>query len=292
MPENILFVLPETQEEALWALPVLAQYLETRLVTGKPIEDLHYGITYPPREATGKIAVVSKFVEWHDVIRALWKGIEVLERLTEEVRDRSDIVFVFDPKRAYSLTCSVEKHIVESYGILIGALPFVSLPPILPRFDMEEELGSVLWVQRNNEDEHRDDWLLWEELPRFYEMGKEAGISVSGLSSIVSFRYMVEKISQASVVVGVRGTGTLLAACFQKIVMELTPDNREHRKWMLKNECPFYRTIYGDLRDMTAEFVWDRTKGLVEAASRSGGKQWVRQSHTRSTEGELIQTEQ
>ena len=272
MSENLLFVLPSTMEEALWAIPVLMYYLEVRLVTAKELVDPVRHVRLPPRELLGTLVVACELTEIHDIIRSTWNNLEVVEKVTEEIRRKTDIVFELDAENAYDLTKLLQKHIVEGYELQVGCAPSVKLPLVAQRF-VEENLGSVLVVGRNRYDELRD-W-VWAKEAEFLRMGVEAEIEMVKLPDDASFAETVDAVSRASVVVGVRGTGTLLGASFQRVVMELSPDNREHKHWMAKWECPYYQMIYGELADMTAAFVWDRTKRLVERTRKSGEKTWV-----------------
>lgn len=259
MSENLVFVLPDSMEEALWALPVMSQYLENRCVLSRP---------------TGRVMVICKIPELVSLARACWHPVEVLQELSEKDREEADLIIEFDPDAVYEVTKAVEKHIGEAYGVQLGAVAMSLLPPLISPFGITEDPGLVLVVGPTKWDKQREGG-VWGARNEFVEMGREVGIPVSDLSvSNFSWDATLRKIATASVVVGVRGSATLVAAAFQKIVMELSPPSWSHRNWMTKWECRRYQMIYGELETVTAEFTWDRTRKWVEQVAKKEVGQW------------------
>jgi len=257
--DKIVFVIPDTLEEALWALPVISQHLGNRLVTGRAAE---------------KVYCFCPIVDIRYLFTACWHGMEVLEfPMPEEIRNEVDVLFEFNPDKSYALTQAVGKHIVEAYGTMLGTVAMSILPPIASK--EREEPGTVLVVKRHKLD--REMVGSWWHSDEFVRMGKAFGIPVSLCNENLEFRELVTEVGRASVVVGIRGTGTLLASAFGKTVMELSPENwGTHKNWMSKWENKRYRMMYGDLKDMNAIFVWERTRVLVEEAAKKNAKQWER----------------
>lgn len=286
MSENVLFSLPATMEEALWTLPPISQYLENRLVMTEAIRDNVSGFTIPARKPVGRIAIVCPLEEIHPLLKTCWLNLEITKEITDEQREMADICIEFNPGISYDLTKRVTKHITEAYGIQIGALPMMILPAIAQRI-VREEMGSILVLGRYRYDAHRPTW-VWPHQAEFIKMGTENGLSVTHLPQEHSYSDLARAVSRASVVVGVRSTGTLLAACFRKVVMELSPEGYEHKHWMEKWENRTYRMIHGDLNDMTAWFVWDRTNKLVKSLMDTRGPElWV-DPHSMSSAEDLV----
>lgn len=255
MQENVTFVLPDSYEELLYALPVLAQYCEDRSVA---------------RRSIGSVTVFTKRTELSAIIKSYWPT-----RITTEMDDEakaSDLIIEFSPNDAYEQTKAVEKHICEAYGIQVGTVPFMTLP-IVSCPIVDEEPGSILVVERNVNDETKSDW-QWPQQTEFVRLATENDIDVKVLDSAASFETMRLAVAKASVVVGVRSTATLIAAAEHKIIMELAPSNWSHRNWMSKSMDRKWRMVYGTLENCTAEFVLERTVQLVEHLAERRDSMW------------------
>lgn len=273
MGDKIAFVIPGTLEEALWAIPCISQHLENRLVTKRGAEKVYCFCPIP---------------EIGHLFEACWHGMVVGNLpIPEEIRNEVDVLFEFNPEKAYFLTRSVGKHIVEAYGTLLGTVAMSMLPPIVSK--AKEVPGDVLVVGRHKLDEelYTNEWDHAED---FVRMGTAFGIPITRLDHGLDFRDMVDSIAKASVVVGIRGTPTLVAASLGKTVMELSPDGGKGKNWMSKWEDKRYRMMYGELADMDAIFVWERTRILVEEVSRKEARQWERRALAPVKEKENVAT--
>lgn len=246
MTDNIIFVLPEYLEEALFATVVMMHYLATRVVVGK-IPD--------------SVTVVCKEAEATAVIKAHWPWAIVEETPSQEALSKADLLFDFDTEKAYALTEKIEKHIAESYGIQLGVGLYRILPPILVE-DVPEVRGYLLVVERSKKDRELPG-STWMHRERFIEIGQAQGVPIGFLGTGAGFEETRQAVGRAAAVVGVRGTATLLAAASGKIVYELSPET-QHAQWMTKYENPLYRMAYGNLDDMVPEYVWARLVELVE----------------------------
>ncbi len=111
-------------------------------------------------------------------------------------------------------------------------------------------------------------------------MGIEAGIQVRVAGKEISYEHLLYEIARASVVVGVRSSGTLIACSGTKILMELAPETWAHRNWMAKWENPKARCIYGDIARVEAQYVWERTQELVKDLSAKARQTWATPSKT------------
>jgi hypothetical protein len=244
--ENLIFILPNSLEESLWALPVLGQYLENRLVSKRGPDNVH---------------VVCPVWELREVVSACWKGMTIDDKLCSAKKDKANFIMDFDADRAYKVTHRIRKHISEAYGVMVGAVPSSLLPPVAQWYG-EEQVGQVLLVDRSWMDTERED--KWPGIDEFIKTAEQEGIPVKWLSSSYGWKNMVRTISQASVVVGVEGSATLLAATFNKIVLEFSPPDWHHRNWMTKWENRKYRYIRKSLDQISAEYVWERLRFLVK----------------------------
>jgi hypothetical protein len=124
------------------------------------------------------------------------------------------------------------------------------------------------------------DW-RWD-YTGFMNLASSRKITMNMLFGDETWEEMLMEISRASVVVGLRGAATLLAATMGKVVMELTPDVA-HRDWVAKWESVKYRMIYGKLEDMPAYFVLDRLGKQVRDLARSGELTWGTRRHSSET---------
>lgn len=262
---NLVFILPETLEETLWALPVMGQFLHSRLLGKK--ED--------------KVHVVCPVWEARDLVLSCWKGMLLDNKLCSVTRDRADLVIEFDTKRAYKLGVALEKHIRYCYGVMIGLETSVKYPPVYQP-SVAEEAGSVLVVDRRpwfDEDPVMGSE-VWQDSNQFLEIGKAQGIPVEIMPSTLGWKNMVNRICKASVVVGVQSSATLLAATFNKKVLELSPKNWGHRNWMAKWEMPNYRMIRCLLNELKAEEVWT---SAIDLAKPTGDVLWGHHSFSQSS---------
>lgn len=246
MGDRVAFILPDSLEEALWSIPVWMQYLEDRLITGREVIS---------------VSIASKFEELHKVLAACWDGAAVVKELSEEQKKEVDLIFEFNAATSYSVTKAVEKHIVSSFGILLGTEPFTQLPPIANP-TRETIPGLVLIVGRSKLDSSRP-W-VWDELESFGKIALARGAPIDILDDDAPWEEILKRVGAASVVVGLRGTATLVAVIFDKIVVELYPNDYEHKDWMSKPESKKYREFYGPLERMSGPFIWQKTEELVK----------------------------
>lgn len=248
MGDRLVFILPDGLEELLWAIPVLLQDLVQRVATGRKPE---------------KVTIVCRWEQGHRFLRACWgKGV-VVSSLSPEARDEADFVFEFDPDKAYQLTKNLKMHIVEAYALQVGAFAPMRFPPIAESFGTRDGLVLVAkktWMETNRAES-------WPEEGRFFEIGRQQEIPMRSLPQEVTWEQLVAEVSRASVVVGLRSAATLLAASMGKLLVELY-SNTWHRNWAAKWGSKKYRMFYGELGEMGAEVVWERTQGLLETLRR------------------------
>lgn len=262
---NLVFILPQTLEETLWALPVMGQFLHSRLLAKN--ED--------------RVHVVCPVWEARDLVVACWNGMTIDNILCSVSRDKADLLVEFDPDRTYKISMALEKHIKYCYGILLGMDTSVKYPPVLqPAVD--EKVGSVLVVDRKSwMDGDLED--TWTDAQRFVDIGIEQGLDVSMMPSTLGYKYTLKRVSEASMVVGVQGSATLLAATFNKRVLEISPRNWAHRNWTSKWEMPNYRMIRCSLTELKAEEVWT---SAIDLAKPKGESLWGHHSFNQSREEE------
>jgi hypothetical protein len=251
MKEKLLFILPDSLEELLFASTVLSQYLISRMVMG--------------RDST-QVTIVTKHEELHSYLKACWELAEIVTEPTREQVEEADFIFEFDAESSYRVTQAVQKHIAEAFSIQLGVGLMRFLPPVLVE-DVKEEVGTILVADRNIRDGLGESW-EWPHLEDFMGQLGQAEIPVVWLPAEASWEEMRTVVGQASIVVGVRGSATLIAAAANRLVMELSPKDKGHRDWFRKRECATYRMIYGELKDMTPAFVWRQIEKLMEESKR------------------------
>ncbi len=249
MKEKLLFVMPDPLEELLFASVVMSQYLISRMVMGRQVDD---------------VVVVCRHEELHKYLNACWAWAVVVVEPTKQQLNEADLVFEFESSSSYRLTQEVQKHIAEAFAIQLGVGLMRFLPPVLVE-DVTEEPGLVLVAERNLLDEWDESW-QWPHLTDFCMRLEEGGIPISFLSEDAGWDEIRTAVGKASVVVGVRSSVTLVAAAANRLVMELSPDDKGHKEWFRKKECGTYRMMYGKLQDMTSIFVWSQIEKLMTEA--------------------------
>jgi hypothetical protein len=244
--EKLLFVMPYSWEEILYASGVMAQYLISRLVTGRNADE---------------VVVVCLHKELHGYLRACWGLAEVVDEPTRQQIDEADVIFEFDAAKAYQITKAVEKPMAEAFSEMLGVGLMRFLPPVLVE-DAKEEPGLVLVATRNLNDGVAPSW-EWPHLTDFCNRLYELDIPAVWLPAEAGWDETRALVGRSSVVVGVRGSATLMAAAANRIVVELVPEEKAHKEWVRKKECATYRMLYGDLKNMTSIFVWAQIEKLI-----------------------------
>lgn len=249
MKEKLLFVMPDSLEELLFASVVLSQYLISRMVMGRQVD---------------KVVVVCRHEDLHKYLNACWAWAVVVTEPTRQQIEEADFVFEFDGASSYRLTQEIQKHIAEAFAIQLGVGLMRFLPPVLVE-DRPEEVGTLLVAERNRLDGTDESW-KWIHREDFIERLHEGNIPVTFLHSGAGWDEIRAAVGRASVVVGVRSSVTLIAAASNRLVMELSPDEKGHKEWFRKKECGTYRMMYGKLQDMTTIFVWSQIEKLMTNA--------------------------
>lgn len=247
MKEKLLFVMPDSLEELLFASVVMSQYLISRMVMGRDVD---------------KVVVVCKQVELHDYLKACWGLADIVVEPTEDQKREAELVFEFDSRRSYEVTKAVSKHIAEAFAIQLGVGMLRFLPPVLVE-NRPEEIGTILVAERNRMDVVDDSW-KWLHRESFIESLQEGELPVTFLSSGAGWDEIRAAVGRASVVIGVRSSVTTIAAAANRVVLELSPEEKGHKDWFRKKECGTYRMIYGKLQDMTPAFVWTQLEKLMQ----------------------------
>lgn len=244
--EKLLFVLPSSMEAAAVAMDVLSHYLITRMVTGRDSRN---------------VVVVCPLKEMHRFVKASWVFVEVVEEPTEQQLEEAEVTFEFSIERSYKMTKGVQKSMADSFAIQLGVGLLRTLPPILVE-DTFEEKGKVLVADRAIKDGRDASW-VWPHKEAFIELLDGNDIPCTILNETASWDETRLAVGRASVVVGVRGTATLMASAASKLVIELEQSSQAHREWLRKTKKMNYRMAYGRLEDMTADFIWKNVEALV-----------------------------
>lgn len=249
MEEKLLFVMPDSLEELLFASVVLSQYLISRMVMSRSVKD---------------VVVVCRNEELHGYLKACWVWAVVVVEPTREQINAADFVFEFDSKSSYRVTQAVKKNVAEAFAIQLGVGLMRFLPPVLVE-DRPEEIGTLLVAERNKMDGTDESW-VWKYHEDFVTTLRENDVPVTFLGSEVGWEEIRNAVGRASVVVGVRSSVTLVAAASNRLVLELSPSTKGHQDWFRKKECATWRMIYGDLNTMSSGFVWMQLEKLVRSS--------------------------
>jgi len=225
---------------------VLSHYLITRMVTG--------------RDSTS-VTIVCPCEKMIPFIKASWYSAVVVKEATQEQIESSDMTFEFDAEGSYRLTEAVKKGIAESFAIQLGVGFIPHQAPILVE-DTPEEEHSIAVVSRQLDDGLDSAW-IWPHQQAFIDLLEKNEVEYNFLREDADWDEMRKVVGRARVVVGVRGTPTLMAVSGNKLVVELSSSMRGHSEWFRKSKAPTYRVIFGDLKDMNADFVWQQTQLLV-----------------------------
>ena len=262
--EKLLFVLPSSLEEALMASTVLANYLITRMVTGRDSNNV-------------TVVCPSKAVSF---VKQSWYWANVVEEATQEQIEEAEMTFEFDTRGSYLMAKEVRKSIGDCFAIQLGVGLMQTLPAILVE-DTPVDPHRILVASRH-QDDGRDLTWFWPYEQEFCNLLEEEDVPYSWLRPDAEWDEMRQAVGRAEVVVGVRGTPTLMAAGANKVLMELSADYNGHSEWFRKSKASNYRLMYGDLNNMTAEFVWKQTKLLV---AKVFGK---RETEAQTSEGSYV----
>jgi hypothetical protein len=247
MEEKVIFILPDSLEELLFALTVVAQYMLIRMVMGR---------------STKELVVVCKHEELHPLVKACWVWAKVVTAPTREQLEEADLIHEFDAESTYRVTEAVRKPIGESFAIKLGAHMVRLLPPILVE-DVQEDIGLVLVAARNKRDRTDESW-RWPYLEDFVDQLKASQVPVEFLPEDVGWEELRRAVGRASVIIGVRGSATLVAAAANRLVIELYPSGKGHPFWFGKQECTTYRVLYGAMENMSPAFVWNSLEKLIK----------------------------
>lgn len=247
MKEKLVFIMPESLEELLYASVILPQYLISRMVVGRSTED---------------VVIACREPQLHHYLKCCWYPAVIELEPTQEQLNGADLVFEFSGKTAYQISVATEKHMAETMAVQLGVGLLRFLPPVLVE-NVKEEVGLLLVAERNELDGTDDSW-LWPNAQEFFSELKAADVPVAYLEKGASWEQTREAVGRASVVVGVRGAATTIAAAAYRVVLELTPKDKAHSEWVRKKECSMHRMLYGDLKEMSAAYVWIQLSKLMK----------------------------
>lgn len=217
------------------AMTVLAQYLITRMVTGR--DSRH-------------VTIVCSLKEAHPFIKAYWAFADVVLQANEQQIEQADFVFEFNTPCSYRMGKATKQSISDSYAIQLGVGLLRVKPPVLVE-DTPVMHGLVLLAHRNVMDGVP---LEWPHQNAFCQILAKRDIPYFCLEANASWDEIRKAVGRASLVVGTKGTPTLIAASANKVVLELYPP-QEYAEWFKKSTRRTYRMIYGKLEDMTSDFV-------------------------------------
>lgn len=214
MKENILFHLPDNDEESLAALAVIDSYIiqsEQKILMAKqsdqePVEDDVY--------VTGYTNLIEKYIN---------------NKVKTEIPDNTKwhLEFFFNTEDARSLASSTNKHITDAYSIMLGIMQTSVFPVNIPKLDR----GKTIVLLDDNE------WDGWQDLLEITETNfyryKTVLRSAAG--------DVEQHIKDAAIVIGEQSFWTYVAAGMGRMVIEWFTDKNPN--WLTKYENTLYRSI-------------------------------------------------
>lgn len=180
---------------------------------------------------------------------------KLVESLSDEQVGQADVCLRFDRDRAWQVGRKSQKHITESYGVMLGAAA-VTVPVLgeaLPLPDGPE----VLWLPR-----HASDWrpdTVWPHAAEFLAEIPSADVLEPEIEPEAAWR----AISGASLCIGIAGGLTAMACALGKPLIEVMPPKLFHANWVAKWGMPDYRILTVDVEDLTVEQMMKSAVGLA-----------------------------
>jgi hypothetical protein len=167
------------------------------------------------------------------------------------VRGQFDLVYEFNPKRAYAMAKPTERHVSEVFAAPLGAnaAVFPNMEALHKPYAILQPTIDVL-LQAFEGCSAVADWLTAHG--KSYDTTNAVDIDPRGIGFLLSFKMLV----------GPRSGMTYLAAALGLDVVELYPDDR-HQRWVSKWSAAGYQMIYGsklppELVERAIEDVWGR----------------------------------
>lgn len=176
-------------------------------------------------------------------------------------RGEFDLEVDFNEKAAYKIARRTGKHIVQIFGLLIGADPINGYPTALGDFSKmakgEERFDVLVWGLS-----HETGAKFCAEV--LNKMHKSYTFIHEGLAKKEedNAHYVSAVVREHKTIVGIRSSATYLACSYKKPVVELY-NTEYYKNWLSKWANPKYQMIYGDnpqVETITSamEAVWAR----------------------------------
>lgn len=240
MTEKYLFGMPEFMEPFLAATAVVQAFCQNK--------DCEVTIACPNISLQIFSPVFPKKTSFVRSINAL--------------RGDFDLEVDFNEKAAYKIARRTEKHIVQMFGILIGADAVNSYPTVLGDFSKMEkgtELFDVLVWGLSNELGAKFCSEVLNKMHKSYTFIHE-GLAKKEEDNA---HYVSRIVREHKTIVGVRSSATYLACSYRKSVVELY-DTQFYKNWLSKWANKKYRMIYSD--NPTTELITSALEAVWEAS--------------------------
>jgi hypothetical protein len=233
--DKLCFIMPKDPEIYLVSLAVLQSYFQER----KQREEVAGVITH---------LVVSVVTDsaLQFLLDALPVPCQVLPFDTVLMCSDYDLVFAFDAEAAYPLSVATEKHITQTFGLLLGTDP-KALPDLSALVEIEQAISGIA-------EDIDKSLFVFNELSLF---------TISGIVRAFEEDYPVLKwtatklwkhrasahdrfcsVLHAPMVIGERSFETMISAALGKTTVEFYPTTI-HRRWLSKWSAKSYQMIYG-----------------------------------------------
>lgn len=238
--------MPDKLWPFLLAMPVVQDY-QIQLAVGaqRKARDASYDVTIRMRE---------EFKYFEPVLRVVKENIPIFDYTgwNERQRDDFDCFLEFDFERAKKLSVIPRKHIVDCFGVLLGAgpqkWPDIRALQIKPPGEGDPQ-GDVLVMKWDEVESQKFVHFLDKNYPTLAVSYDPRDLTAFENEPQAIFEYM----NLFHIVIGPIGSVTYAAATMKKALIEIFPSAEEG--YLYNNSgLPLYKAIVGT--EVKAEFMW------------------------------------
>jgi hypothetical protein len=252
--DRVLFSMPDKLWGFLLAIPVVQDY-QIQLAVGaqRGARDKNYEVTIRMKE---------EFSYFEPILRMMKDNIPIFDYTgwDEIQRDDFDCFIDFDFERAIELARVPRKHIVDSFGMLIGAgprkWPDIRALRIKPPGEGDPQ-GDVLIMKWDDIESERLEKFILSNYPQL-------GVSYDArdLSKFEEEpQSILEYMNLFHIIIGPVGVMTYAAATMKKAVIEVFPSMVE--SYLYNNSgLPLYKAVIGT--EIKAEFMWTVWEDILQ----------------------------
>jgi|HubBroStandDraft_2_1064218.scaffolds.fasta_scaffold451281_1 hypothetical protein len=223
--DSVLITMPEDPREFFLAMAVVQAYIyeylhEVHFRIREPFYQFAFRMNedYAPYEAALKVA--KEVVPQYDYTG--W---------TAKNRSEFNCFIDFDFKAAEKISVCTGKHITESLGILIGSRPRKT--PIMPPPRCTQGNGTLIL-----------NWDGWEKAKQLQKLLRNSSIDYTSVSNSMQ-EISAFDIDTAEAVIGPVSALTLMAAAYNKKLIEIFPNMQSYRMYNNEGAVHNYQAVIG-----------------------------------------------